>query len=199
MAAIAYMRVSTKDQSIARQKAVFKERGIHLDKIYDEPKSGKNLERPALKAMLAFIREGDTVYIESISRLARNTKDFLELVDIITNQKHAELVSLKESIDTTTPTGKFMLSVFAALYQLEREIILERQREGIAVALEQRKQGIDRPYGRPKAVCSKKFAKRYKQWKNGELTAREFMRLEGLKHTTFYKLVKEYENALVEP
>ena len=87
MANIAYMRVSTKDQSIARQKAVFKERGIHLDKVFDEPKSGKDTDRPRLKEMLAYIREGDTVYIESISRLARNTRDFLDLVDIITNQK----------------------------------------------------------------------------------------------------------------
>ena len=196
MANIAYMRVSTKDQSIARQKAVFKERGIYLDKVFDEPKSGKDTDRPRLKEMLAYIREGDTVYIESISRLARNTRDFLDLVDIITNQKHAELVSLKESIDTTSPNGKFMLSVFAALYQLEREIILERQREGIAVALEQRRNGVNRPYGRPKAVPSKKFAKWYADWKVGKITAREFMRLEGVKKSTFYKLVKSYEKEM---
>lgn len=195
MANIAYIRVSTKDQSTDRQYALFKERGIHIDKFFDESKSGKDTDRDELKKMLDYIREGDVVYIESISRLARNTKDFLELVEKI-QKKKAELVSLKESIDTTTPTGKFMLSVFAALYQLERENILERQREGIAVALEQRKNGLQRPYGRPKVMYSKKFPERYRKWKSGEITAVDFMNLEGIKKTTFYKLVREYEKEL---
>lgn len=195
MANIAYIRVSTKDQSTDRQYALFKERGIHIDKFFDESKSGKDTDREELKKMLDYIREDDVVYIESISRLARNTKDFLELVEKI-QKKKAELVSLKESIDTTTPTGKFMLSVFAALYQLERENILERQREGIAVALEQRRNGSERPYGRPMKEYSKKFPERYEKWKSGEITAVEFMRLEGLKKTTFYKLLKSYEKKL---
>lgn len=177
---IAYIRVSTKDQNTARQYALFKERGIRIDKYFDEKLSGKDMSRPELKKLLNYIREGDVIYIESISRLARNTKDFLNLVDYIT-KKGCDLISLKESIDTKTPTGKFMLSVFSALYQMERETILERQREGIAVALKERKEGVERPYGRPKYVPSKKFSKRYKEWKAGRLNAREFMRLEGLK------------------
>ncbi len=192
MSNIAYIRVSTREQNTDRQYALFKERGIRIDKFFDESLSGKNMNRPELKRMLDFIREGDVVYIESISRLARNTRDFLNMVEHIT-KKGCDLVSLKEMIDTKTPTGKFMLSIFAALYQLERETILERQKEGIAVALRQRKEGIDRPYGRPTIVPSKKFPKRYTQWKNGEINAREFMRLEGMKKTTFYKAVKEYE------
>ncbi len=193
MSNIAYIRVSTREQNTDRQYALFKDRGIHIDKFFDESLSGKNMNRPELKKMLDFIREGDVVYIESISRLARNTKDFLNIVEQITARKGCQLVSLKESIDTESPAGKFMLSVFAALYQLERETTLERQREGIAVALRQRREGVNRPYGRPIIVSSKKFPQRYMQWKRGEINAREFMRLEGMKKTTFYKLVKEYE------
>ena len=128
MSKIAYIRVSTKEQNTARQYELLKERNIVPDKVYEEHISGKNTDRPELKAMLAYVREGDTVYIESISRLARNTRDFLNIVDLLQG-KQVELVSLKESIDTATPTGKFMLSVFAALYQMERENALQRQRD----------------------------------------------------------------------
>ena len=85
--------------------------------------------------MLAFVRRGDTVIVESISRLARNTKDLLSIVDLL-QSKGADFISQKEAIDTTTPQGKFMLTVFSAMAELERESILERQREGIALAKE---------------------------------------------------------------
>ena len=146
-----------------------------------------------LKAMLEYVREGDIVYIESISRLARNTRDFLNIIESLQSKK-VELVSLKESIDTSTPTGKFMLSVFAALYQLERENILERQKEGIALALEERKKDGFRPYGRPSVKMSDTFPANYKKWKDGKITATEFMKKESLPRTTFYRLVKQYES-----
>ena len=192
MARIAYIRVSTKEQKTGRQYELLRERNIVPDKIYEEKVSGKNTDRPELKAMLAYVREGDTVYIESISRLARNTRDFLNLVEYLQG-KQVDLVSLKESIDTATPTGKFMLSVFAALYQLERENTLQRQREGINLVLEDRRNGKSRPYGRPPAVLSETFAVNYKLWKGGKLTAVEFMKKENLPRTTFYRLVKRYE------
>lgn len=192
MAKIAYIRVSTKEQNTARQYELLKGRGIVPDKLYEEKLSGKNTDRPKLKEMLAYVREGDIVYIESISRLARNTRDFLNLVDYLQN-KQVELVSLKENIDTSTPTGKFMLSVFSALYQLERENTLQRQREGIDLALEERRNGKNRPYGRPQAVLSETFAGNYKLWKSGKITAVEFMKMENLPRTTFYRLVKRFE------
>ena len=192
MARIAYIRVSTKEQNTGRQYELLKDRNIVPDKIYEEKVSGKNTDRPELKAMLAYVREGDTVYIESISRLARNTRDFLNLVKYLQG-KQVDLVSLKESIDTATPTGKFMLSVFAALYQLERKNTLQRQREEIDLVLEDRRKGKDRPYGRPPAVLSETFAGNYKLWKGGKLTAVEFMKKENLPRTTFYRLVKRYE------
>ena len=187
MANIGYVRVSTQEQNTGRQHELFKERGITLDKVYEEHISGKNTNRPQLKAMLDYVRDGDTVYIESISRLARNTRDFLNIVEAL-REKNVGLVSLKESIDTTTPQGKFMLSVFSALYELERDNILERQREGIDLAL---KEG--RPYGRPPVKMSDTFPANYKKWKDGKITATQFMKQESLPRTTFYRLVKQYE------
>ena len=168
MAHLAYVRVSTTEQNCDRQYELFRERKISIDDFYEEEKSGKNVDRPKLQELLGFVRKGDVVYIESISRLARNTKDFLDIVERL-HKKNVDLVSLKENIDTTTPQGRFMLSVFAALYQLERENILERQREGIAVALEQRRNGINRPYGRPTIQCPKEFGTYYKQWRSGKI------------------------------
>lgn len=193
MAKIGYIRVSTQEQNTGRQYELLKERGITPDKVYEEKLSGKNTNRPELKAMLEYVREGDIVYIESISRLARNTRDFLNIIESLQSKK-VELVSLKESIDTSTPTGKFMLSVFAALYQLERENILERQKEGIALALEERKKDGFRPYGRPSVKMSDTFPANYKKWKDGKITATEFMKKESLPRTTFYRLVKQYES-----
>ncbi len=190
MANIGYIRVSTKEQNTERQHAGFSAAHITIDKVFEEKVSGKNTDRPKLKEMLSYIREGDTVYVESISRLARNTKDLLTIVDALT-EKGAGFVSLKESIDTSTPQGKFMLSVFAALSQLERENTLQRQREGIEIAL-----AAGRPYGRPQAVFSRTFAENYRQWKNGSIKAVDFMKAEHLPKSTFYKLVKRYENTL---
>lgn len=188
MAKICYVRVSTLDQNEGRQFALFEERGIKLDKIYMEKVSGKDINnRPQLQAMLEYVREGDIVYIESISRLARNIMDLLNIVKQL-QAKKVELVSMKETIDTSTPQGKFLLSIFGAMAELERETIRERQREGINLALAE-----GRAYGRPEIEISSTFAKNYSEWKNGKIKAVDFMRLEALKKTTFYKLVKAYE------
>ena len=188
MANIAYIRVSTKEQNTGRQHEDFNARGIVLDKVFEEKVSGKNTDRPQLQAMLAYLREGDTLYVESFSRLARSTRDLLNIVNTLT-EKGVSFVSLKENVDTTTSQGKFMLTVFAGLYELERDNILERQREGIDLAL---KEG--RPYGRPSATLSDTFSKNYQLWKQGELKAVDFMKRENIPKSTFYKLVKRYEN-----
>lgn len=106
---------------------------LGVDELYIDKASGKNAQRPELQKMMEYVRKGDTVIVESISRFARNTRDLLELVEQLT-AKGAEFVSQKEAIDTTTPTGKFMLTVFGAVAELEREYILQRQQEGIAIA-----------------------------------------------------------------
>lgn len=188
MANIAYIRVSTKEQNTGRQHEDFTAKGIVLNKVFEEKLSGKNTDRPQLQAMLAYLREGDTLYVESFSRLARSTRDLLNIVNTLT-EKGVSFVSLKENVDTTTSQGKFMLTVFAGLYELERDNILERQREGIDLAL---KEG--RPYGRPSATLSATFSKNYQLWKQGELKAVDFMKRENIPKSTFYKLVKRYEN-----
>mgnify|MGYP004652850621 CR=1 FL=1 len=184
MANIGYIRVSSSQQNTARQHVDFSSAGITIDKVYEEKASGKNTERPQLKAMLQYVREGDTVYVESFSRLARSTRDLLEIVEELTS-KGVQFVSLKEKVDTSTPQGKFMLTVFAGLAQLERENILQRQREGIDLCLSE-----GRPYGRPSAQISDTFAANYHKWKAGEIKAVDFMQLEGLAKSTFYKLVR---------
>ena len=124
---IGYIRISTTDQNTARQEVLMKE--LNVEQVFIDRMSGKNIDRPELKKMMSFVREGDTVIVESISRFARNTKDLLDLVEQLT-AKRVEFISKKEAIDTTTPTGKFMLTVFGAVAELEREYILQRQREG---------------------------------------------------------------------
>lgn len=126
---IGYIRISTADQNTARQEVLMRELGV--EQVYIDRVSGKNTDRPELKRMMNFVREGDVVIVESISRFARNTRDLLDLVEQLTGRQ-VEFVSKKEAIDTTTPTGKFMLTVFGTVAELEREYILQRQ--GIAVA-----------------------------------------------------------------
>ena len=128
MSKIGYIRVSTEHQETARQQEIMC--SYQVDRIFSEKLSGANTDRPQLRAMLDYVREGDTLYIESISRLGRSTKDLLNIIDTLTD-KGVTLISHKEKIDTDTPAGKFMLTVFAALSQLEREQLKQRQREGI--------------------------------------------------------------------
>ncbi len=181
---IGYARVSTEGQEIARQTRAFEEMGI--TKVFIDKASGKNTEREQLNKMLQYIREGDTVIVESISRIARNTKDLLSIIDTI-RQRGADFISMKESIDTSTPQGKFMLTVFGAMAELERECILQRTREGIAIAKEQNKYK-----GKPKMkIDEAAFRKEVKRWRDGSQTATEAMRALNLKPNTFYRRVKE--------
>jgi DNA invertase Pin-like site-specific DNA recombinase len=117
MARFAYVRVSVLTQNESRQLDVMDALKISKENIYMEKLSGKDTRRPQLQALLAAIKPGDSVTVESISRFARNTKDLLDLVEQLT-VKGAEFISLKEALDTTTPTGKFMLTIFEAVAEL---------------------------------------------------------------------------------
>ena len=108
-------------------------KNVGIDKVFEEKISGKNAKRPELQAMLDYVRAGDTVYVKDLSRLARNTKDLLDIVEYLTN-KEVALKSIKENIDTSTNFGKLMITFLAAIYEFERANLLERQRDGIAVA-----------------------------------------------------------------
>lgn len=184
---IGYIRVSTTEQNTMRQEVLLKELGV--DELFIDKASGKNTDRPELKRLLTYVRQGDTVIVESISRFARNTRDLLELIEQLAT-KHVEFISRKEAIDTTTPTGKFMLTIFGAVAELEREYILQRQHEGIAIAKEQGK------YKGRKPIVHPDFDKVVSKWKSGSMTAVDAMRRLNMKPSTFYRKVREiYEQA----
>ena len=187
MSKIGYIRVSTEHQETARQQEIMD--SYKVDRIFSEKLSGASIDRPQLKAMLDYVREGDTLYVESISRLGRSTKDLLNIIDTLTDKK-VTLISHKEKIDTDTPTGKFMLTVFAALSQLEREQLKQRQREGIEIAKVQGKYTGRKPI----PIDWDKFSKLYGEWKSKNITGRDFMRRMELSVNTFYRRVREYES-----
>ena len=178
---IGYIRVSTQEQNTMRQEVLMEALGV--DEVYIDCMSGKNTNRPELQKMMEYVRKGDTVIVESISRFARNTRDLLELVEQLT-AKGVEFVSKKEAIDTTTPTGKFMLTVFGAVAELEREYILQRQREGIYIAKELGK------YKGRKPIQVPEFEQIVAKWRSGTITAAEAMRILHMTKTTFYRKVK---------
>lgn len=184
-----YIRVSSKEQNTVRQEVKAKEHNIPLENVYIEKASGKNVtDRPVLNNLMAQLKNEDKLIVDSISRFARNTKDLLELVEQL-KSKGVQFVSLKENIDTTTPTGIFMLTVFGAVAQLERDYIKERQAEGIAVAKAKGKYKGRKPIEYPR-----NWDKYYKMLRNGEIKGTEMMKLLDLKKTTFYKLLKQYES-----
>jgi len=183
---VGYIRVSTEEQNTARQEAIMQELGI--EKLFVDKISGKNTDRPQLQDMMNFVREGDTVIVESISRFARNTKDLLELTEQL-KDKGVAFVSKKETIDTNTAAGQFMLTVFGAMAQLERDYILDRQRGGIACAKAEGKYKGRKPID----VDEKTFAEEYKKLKNGDTVPKLVMKKLNLKPNTFYRRVHEYE------
>ena len=188
---VGYIRVSTEEQNTARQEDLMAKLGV--EKIFIDKASGKNANRPKLIEMLNFVREGDTVVVSEISRFARNTRDFLNMLDDLT-KRGVQFKSQKECIDTTTPTGQFMLTVFAAVGELERAYILDRQKEGIEA-----KKARGEYKGRvPISVNKSQFEQEYRLWKDGQITAVTAMSHLGLKPNTFYRRVKEYEKEIAE-
>ena len=160
---IGYIRISTTDQNTARQELLMEQLGV--DEVYIDRMSGKNTNRPELQKMMEYVR------------------DLLELAEQLSS-KGVEFVSKKEAIDTTTPTGKFMLTVFGAVAELEREYILQRQREGIAIA---KANGV---YKGRKPIQPPDFEKVMARWQRREITAAEAMRQMGMSKSTFYRRVK---------
>ena len=181
---VGYIRVSTQEQNTIRQEVLMQALGA--EQVFIDRMSGKNMDRPELKRLLTFVRAGDCVIVESISRFARNTRDLLELIDQL-QKKEVSFVSKKEAIDTTTPTGKFMLTVFGAVAELEREYILQRQREGIAIA---KANGV---YKGRKPIQRAAFDAVVSQWLRGEMTAVEAQRRLELSPSTFYRKVRDYK------
>ena len=181
---VGYVRVSTKEQNTARQAELMNQLGA--EKVFTDRMSGKNTERPELQKMMDFVREGDTLVVESISRFARNTHDLLDLVEQLTVKK-VDFISQKEAINTSTPQGRFVLTLFAALAELERENILERQAEGIAIA-----KAEGRMSGRPKKAVDL-FESAYQEVKQGKISASKAAKQIGISRSSWYRKVHEYE------
>ena len=161
---------------------------LGVDKIFIDKASGKNTNRPELQNMLQFVRVGDEVIVESYSRIARSTRDLLDIVETLKN-KGVEFISKKEAIDTCTPAGRLMLTIFAGLYQFERECILERQAEGIAEAKKAGKYKGRKPID----IDVDKFVELYWEWQAGRITAAAMQKALGLSPPTFYRRVEAFK------
>lgn len=182
---IAYIRVSTIEQNEQRQIEAMQR--YHIEKWFIEKVSGKNTNRPKLKEMLEYAREGDTIHIHDFSRLARSTKDLLDIVDNL-NKKGIALVSNKENIDSSTPTGKLMLTMIGAINEFERTNLLERQREGIEIAKTQGK------YKGRKAVSVPDFKRHYERYMRREVTKSQLSKELNISRPTLDKLISEVQN-----
>lgn len=182
---IAYVRVSTVEQNEARQVEALEKHNI--DKWFTEKVSAKDTNRPKLQEMLEFAREGDTIYIHDFSRLARSTKDLLEIVEQLKG-KGIHLVSNKENIDTSTPTGELMVTMIGAINQFERANLLERQKEGIAIAKAKGKYK-----GRKAVEIAANFKELYNKYLNRELNKTQLAKELNISRPTLDKLIKEYQ------
>ena len=184
---IAYVRVSTIDQNPGRQYEDLKK--YDIDKWFEEKASGKDTKRPVLNEMLSFARDGDTIYIESFSRLARNTADLLKIIDDL-KKKNVKIISQKENLDSGTPTGKMMITMIGAIATFERELILERQREGIALA-----QRAGKYKGRPSMNAPENFEELYQLYMNRRIkTKGELAKLCKCSRPILERFIAELKN-----
>lgn len=182
---IGYIRVSTIEQNPNRQYSDLKK--YKIDKFFEEHASGKNTERPVLNEMLNFIREGDTLFIESFSRLARNTADLLNIIETLKN-KNVKIISQKENLDTGSPTGKMMITMIGAIATFERELILERQKEGIAIA-----KAAGKYKGRKKILPPSNFETLYSLYLNRQIpTKKEFAKKCNVSLPVLERFIKEF-------
>lgn len=180
---VAYIRVSTAEQNEARQIEAMKNIGI--ERFFAEKVSAKNVkDREQLKRMLDFVREGDEVYISDFSRLSRSVQDLLKIVELL-KEKGVRLISLKESLDSDTATGKLMLTMIGAIAEFERQNMLDRQREGIEIA-----KALHKYHGRGKIQLDN-WDEIYEQWRAKKITATEAHKILGISRGTFYNRVHQ--------
>lgn len=178
----AYARVSTADQNLDRQLDALKNYGIDI--LYCEKMSGTKKSRPELDRMLKEVEDGDTIVIESLSRLGRSVKNLAELMEVF-NQRNIRLVSLKETIDTTTPTGKLLFTILSSLAQFERDVLVERTQEGLAAARARGRNG-----GRPKTDESA-VKKAVALYQTKQYSLKEIQELTGVSASTIYRAIKD--------
>ncbi len=178
------VNVSTVEQNEARQLITMEK--YNVEKVFSEKVSAKDTNREELNKMLDFAREGDTIVIHDFSRLARSTKDLLNIVELLQDKK-VNLISAKENIDSSTATGKLMLTMIGAINEFERTNLLERQREGISIAKKQGK------YKGRKEIQVNNFEEYYIKYKARELNKTQLAKEIGVSRPTLDKLIKEHE------
>ncbi len=183
---IGYVRVSTVEQNEDRQIEGLKKHGI--EKWYTEKVSGKSTDRTEFQKMMSEAKEGDTIYVHALSRLARNARDLMN-IQYDLQQKGVHLISNKENIDSSTPTGKMLFGMLAVINQFERELMLERQAEAIAVA---KQKGTYRHRGRKK-IDLELFDENYSLFIDGDLTKVQFAKNMGVSRPTLDKILKRRE------
>lgn len=185
---IAYVRVSTVEQNEERQIEGLEKHGI--EKWYIEKVSGKNIDRPELQRMLNEVEPGDVVYVHDFSRLARSTKDLLDIVERL-NARNIHVVSNKENIDTNTNSGKLMLTMFAAIYEFERTNMLERQAEGIEIA---KREGKYQKCGRKKTEIDRHTEELIQGYVEGRIkTKAQLAMMLNISRPTLNRILEEYE------
>ena len=183
---IGYLRVSTADQHLDRQREALKK--YDVERWFEEKISGKDTNRPKLQEMLRFAREGDIIYVHDFSRLARSTRDLLDIVEQLTSDK-ISVVSIKENLDSSTPTGKLMLTMIGAIDEFERTIMLERQKEGIEAA---KRRGVYK--GRKRIDIPADFDMYYDLWTKHEVSKSGIAKALGVSRPTVDRFVSEYQS-----
>ena len=185
---VAYVRVSTAEQNEARQKEALAK--YDIEKWFIEKVSGKNTDRKEFQRMMEFVREGDAIYIHDFSRLARSTVDLLSITARL-QEKGVHLVSNKENIDTSTATGKLMLTMIAAIAEFERANMLERQREGIAIAKREGKY----KGGHVKRIREDVFQREYQEYMSRAISKGELARRLEISRPTLNKFLRDRQDA----
>lgn len=176
-----YARVSTSDQNLDRQKDALRKYGV--DMLFCEKISGTKKNRPELDDMLGRLKPGDTIVIESLSRLGRSVKNLAELMELF-NKQDIRLVSLKETIDTTSPTGKLLFTILASLSQFERDVLAERTAEGLAAARARGRAG-----GRPKTDADA-MKKALALYRTNQYSVSEITKLTGVSKSALYRAIE---------
>jgi len=187
---IAYIRVSTAEQNEQRQIEAMQK--YDIEKWFIEKVSAKDTNRPELQEMLDFVRKGDTIHIHDFSRLARSTKDLLDIVEQL-NQEGVHLVSNKENIDSSTPNGRLLLTMIGAINEFERVNLLERQREGIAIA----KRNGKYKGGKRKDIPN--FAEHYARYESREITKSALAKELNISRPTLDKMINEHKKGACAP
>lgn len=186
----AYERVSTVKQDEKRQEISLE--SYKIDKRYIDKLSGKNADRTQLNKLMLDAKKCDNIYCESISRLGRNVDDLRKLVEFF-KDKEVTVHFIKEGFSTNGNMYKFMLTILGAVAEMERELIVERVKEGIEKA---KRYGTKsgKALGRPAREIPKDFEKYYKKWQGGEVTAVEFAKLMKMGRTTLYRYIEQFES-----